>query len=157
MKLLGDFTTNVRRALDEIDPMWWSYNGLIVCGSHNPKDAESIIKEIETARNAKLPVLGICYGYQLATIEYARNVLNINNATSEEWGNGTLVVRARPEPRIGLYQDESYWSYYDVTIEPKFPDNWICVPFHPEYQSHKNNQHHLLIKFINICKHEMEM
>lgn len=157
MTLYGDFQTNVRRALDEIDPCWEVYPGAIFCGSHTPDEPEELINKLSFYKQYNIPVLGICYGYQLASIEYARNMLGIKDATSEEWGNGTFVVRTRPEPRIGLYQGESYWSYYDVTIEAKFPDNWICVPFHPEYQSHKNNPHPLLIKFINICKHEMEM
>lgn len=157
MILLGDFKTNMRRALTEIDPNWESYNGVIVCGSHDPRDAEKIISKIQVAREQGTPLLGVCYGFQLASIEYARNVLGLSNATSEEWGRGNFVVRARNTPRVGLFEGESYWSRYDVTIEPKFPDNWICVPFHPEYQSHKNNPHPLLIRFINICKHEMEM
>lgn len=43
------------------------------------------------ARVNKIPFLGLCYGFQVACIEFARNVLNIKNATSE--GNLNMFFR----------------------------------------------------------------
>src|SRR3990167_242554 len=131
----NDFYTNVERALQEIDPKWQDYKGLIVCGSHKPDNVELKLQKIKEAREQGIPALLICFGYQLGAIEYARNVLGIKDATSEEFGNGTFVVKKRPELKVGLYDGKSWWSNYEVTIDYKFPYYFISVPFHPEYQS----------------------
>ena len=56
----------------------------------------------EYARVNKIPFLGICYGFQLAAINFAREVLNIKEATSEELDdNGKeLVVVFMPESSL---------------------------------------------------------
>ena len=154
MKIYGEYITSVRRALSEIDLHWENYKGLIVAGTHNPKSLEIdlLLKEIEYARINKIPSLFICFGHQLAAIEYARNVLNIKDATSEEFGEGTLVVKKRPNLKVGLHDSESWWSNYDVCIDWKISENFISVPFHPEYQSSKDKPHPVLKEFINACK-----
>ncbi len=48
------------------------------------RGCEGKIKAIQVAREEKIPYFGLCYGMQMATIEYARNVLKISNANSEE-------------------------------------------------------------------------
>ncbi|MEL0621378.1 glutamine amidotransferase-related protein, partial [Psychrobacter proteolyticus] len=53
------------------------------------------IKAITYAREKNVPYLGICLGMQVAVIEYARNVLNINANSSE-------FDRKTSEPIIGL-------------------------------------------------------
>lgn len=152
MKILNDFNTSVERALSEIDPKWRNYDGLIICGTHTPHNVEQMIDEIAHARESGRPFLGICFGHQLASIEYARNVLGIKDATSEEIGDGTRVVKKRPEFKVGLHEGETWWSGYDVAIDWKKPDNFITCPFHPEYQSTKKKPHPLLVEFINLCK-----
>lgn len=154
MVLLGDFKTSVKKALDEIDSKWESYNGLIICGSHNPKDPERIIGFIKRYRQSELPILGICYGYQLIYIEFARNVMGFKDATSEEWGeNGTFIVRKLKKLNVGVKDGESYWNNY--VVEPgflyKLPKNIIALPYHPEYQSSKEKPHPDLVKFLDLC------
>lgn len=160
MKLLGTFTTSVEKAFDEIDSDWRQYPGLVICGSHSPQqlDIENLLGEIEEARLTGLPFLGICMGHQLAAIEYARNVLGIEDATSEEFGvEGTFVVSQRERLKVGLGEDgESYWNNYEVS--PNLLEEWdkplcfITSQFHPEYQSSKDKPHPLLVKFLTICK-----
>lgn len=156
MLILNDFNTSVQKALSEIDHRWCEYDGLIVCGTHTPLNVESMIDAIKVAREERKPFLGICFGYQLAAIEYARNVLGIKDATSEEFGEGTFVVKKRPELKVGLHDGETWWSNYDVTDEIKEKwrtgDNFFVVPYHPEYQSSKDKPHHLLVTFINYAK-----
>lgn len=60
------------------------YDGVIVPQGWGSRGSEGKIKAIEIARKNKIPYLGLCYGMQMATIEYARNVLGIKDATSEE-------------------------------------------------------------------------
>lgn len=158
MKIVNDFSTSVQKALDEIDPNWRRYEGLIVCGTHSPKDWELQIKLIKTAREMMFPFLGICFGHQLAAIEYARNCLRIDNATSEEFNvHGTFVVRKRKDGlKVGLHNGDTYWNNFEVDpeIEQKWVklDNMFTTQAHPEYQSSIDKPHKLLVDFINYAR-----
>jgi CTP synthase (UTP-ammonia lyase) len=151
MVILNDFNTTVHRALSEINKNYLNLPGLVICGTHSPHDTEYLIDEITKARESGLPTLLICFGHQLGAIEYARNILGIKNATSEEFGEGEFVVKKRPELKVGLHEGASWWSNYEVVIDYEYPDNFISVPFHPEYQSSKDNPHPLLVKFLDKC------
>jgi len=148
----NDFTTSLFRALDEIDIKWRSYSGLIIPGSHKPEKIEEKLDHIKEARILKIPFLGICLGHQLAAIEYAQNVMGIADATSEEFGQGTYVVKKRKELNVGLKNGESYWNNFEVVIEWIKPEHFFTSQFHPEYQSSRNDPHPLLIDFIKTCK-----
>lgn len=158
MLVLNSFHTTVEKALGEIDPKWRDYIGLVVCGTHTPQFVDGMINAIREYREAGHPILGICFGHQLAAVEYARNVLGIENASSEEWGHptDTFVVRKRDGLKVGLHDGETYWNNYEV--DPEFekrwqkPENIITMQYHPEYQSSKSNPHPLLIKFIEHAK-----
>lgn len=156
MKVFNDFNTSVEKAFSEIDHKWRDYLGLVVCGTHTPHNPEMAIDEIKEAREKGLPFLGICFGHQLAAVEYARHVLDIKNATSEEWGVGSPVVVKREQLKVGLHDGETYWSNYEIdkSVLDRWnkADNFITVPFHPEYQSSKDSPHPLLVEFINHCK-----
>jgi len=152
MQLRNDFTTSVERALSEIDPLWREYPGLVVCGTHSPHDVEEMIGEIAKARVDGTPFLGICFGHQLAAIEYARNVLGIPEATSEEFGEGHIVVKKLPQLNVGLKDGESFWNNYEVVIKTKHPPHFFTCQFHPEYQSSKDKPHPLLVQFLDYAK-----
>lgn len=152
MEILNDFSTSVRKALEEIDPQYEKYDGLVICGTHAPHDTEMMIGKIKEARETKRPALLICFGHQLCAIEFARNILGIKDATSEEFGQGTFVVKQRPVMKIGLHEGESWWSNYEVAIEFTTPPHFIAVPFHPEYGSSLLKSHPLLVSFIKLCK-----
>jgi FkbM family methyltransferase len=142
----------VSKALTEIDKNWNNYGGLIICGTHSPKNTDELIDKIKKAREERIPTLLICAGHQFGAIEYARNVLGIKDATSEEFGKGTFVVRKRPAMKIGLHEGESWWSNYEVDIGWEIPQHFISVPYHPEYQSSREKPHKLLVEFINKAK-----
>lgn len=156
MEVLNDFNTSVQKALEEIDPKWRSYPGLIICGTHNPHNTEEMINLIKRAREENIPFLGICFGHQLSAIEYSRNVLGIKDATSEEFGEGTFVVIKLPELNVGFHEGESYWNNY--VVDPDIQERWIkkenffTCQFHPEYQSSKDKPHPLLLKFLDYAK-----
>lgn len=159
MKILGEFQTTVKKALFEIDPKWESYPGLIICGTHTPELPETLIEEITLARQSGLPFLGICFGHQLAAIEYARNILGMKGATSEEWGDKMspfIVRKVEAGLNVGQKDGESYWNNYEVDsgiLEVwKKADNFITCQFHPEYQSSKDKPHPLLLQFLYHAK-----
>ncbi len=61
-----------------------NYDGVIVPGGFGSRGIEGIIKAIEYARVHKIPYLGLCYGMQLAVIEFARHVVGWNDANTRE-------------------------------------------------------------------------
>ena len=60
------------------------YDGVVVPGGFGSRGIEGKIAAIEYVRKNKIPYLGLCYGMQLAVIEYARHVAGIKGATSRE-------------------------------------------------------------------------
>jgi CTP synthase len=61
-----------------------SIDGIIVPIGWGSRGVEGKIKAIEFARTKKVPYLGLCYGMQLAVVEYARNVLGYKTAHTLE-------------------------------------------------------------------------
>ena len=61
-----------------------SFDGILVPGGFGARGVEGKLAVIRYAREHKIPYFGICYGMQLAVIEYARNVLGLKDATSRE-------------------------------------------------------------------------
>ncbi|RLJ09450.1 MAG: CTP synthase [Candidatus Aenigmatarchaeota archaeon] len=65
------------------------FSGLIIPGGFGERGTEGKIAAIKYAREHKLPFLGLCYGMQLAVIEYARNVCGLDGANSTEINEST--------------------------------------------------------------------
>ncbi len=61
------------------------FDGVVVPGAFGRGGAEGVIAAIRHVRENGIPFLGLCYGLQLAVIEFARNVAGIEEATSEEF------------------------------------------------------------------------
>lgn len=59
--------------------------GIIIPGGFGSRGIEGMIKACEYARTNNIPFLGICLGMQIATIEFARNVCNLEDANSTEF------------------------------------------------------------------------
>jgi len=68
-----------------------SVNGILVPGGFGLRGVEGKILACKYARENKVPYFGICYGLQIAVVEYARNVLGWSKAHSEEWVGDTAV------------------------------------------------------------------
>lgn len=60
------------------------YRGFIVPGGFGSEGVEGKISIIRYARENRVPYLGLCFGMQLAVVEYARNVCSMKNANSTE-------------------------------------------------------------------------
>ncbi|MES3036542.1 MAG: CTP synthase [Bdellovibrionota bacterium] len=72
---------NVEAALRDVD-------GILVPGGFGSRGVEGKIAAIKYAREKQVPFFGICFGMQLAAIEFARNVCGIKDATSREFVEG---------------------------------------------------------------------
>ena len=73
-------------------------SGIIIPGGFGKRGTEGKIACINYARTKKIPFLGICFGMQMAIIEFARNVLKIKNAGSSEFDKNCYPV-------IGLIEE----------------------------------------------------
>ncbi|MCA9361406.1 CTP synthase [Candidatus Kaiserbacteria bacterium] len=60
------------------------FDGVLVPGGFGKTGIQGKLKVIEYVRKNKIPYFGICYGMQLAVLEYAKNVLKLKNASTEE-------------------------------------------------------------------------
>lgn len=140
MELLAtesDFTTSLKKALKEIDLNWESYPGLIIAGSHTPTEIEEKITKIKEARWNKQPFLGICLGFQLMIIEYARTALGKFKANSTEINpetNFPVIIKTNQlrvgmKPTMDLWGNqtmESFWHNYKMNNEylSQYVDEW---------------------------------
>ena len=61
-----------------------NFDGVIVPGGFGESGIDGKLKAIKFARENKIPYFGLCYGMQLAVIEYARNVLGLKDANTTE-------------------------------------------------------------------------
>ena len=64
-------------------------DGILVAGGFGERGVEGKILSIQYARENKIPFLGICLGMQLAMVEFARNVLKLEDANSVEFNEET--------------------------------------------------------------------
>ena len=69
---------------DKVEEQLKNINGIIVPGGFGSRGSEGKIKAIKYARENNIPYLGLCYGLQLAVVEFARNVCGLKDANSSE-------------------------------------------------------------------------
>ncbi len=78
--------------LNEINKKLKDVSGILIPGGFGKRGTEGKIAAINFARINKIPFLGICFGMQMAIIEFARNKLNVKKATSSEFGPSKASV-----------------------------------------------------------------
>jgi CTP synthase len=61
-----------------------NYDGVLIPGGFGETGIEGKIQVIQYVRENKIPYFGLCYGMQLAVIEYARNVAKLTGAHTQE-------------------------------------------------------------------------
>ncbi len=81
-----------------------SYGGIIVPGGFGDRGVEGKISAIRYCREKKIPYFGLCYGMQLATVEFARHVAGLADANTTEIDPKTAypVIDILPEQRKNL-------------------------------------------------------
>lgn len=85
---------------DELENALFQYDGILVPGGFGSRGVEGKIKAIQFAREKNKPYFGICFGMQLAVIEYARNSLGLKDA------NSTEIDEKTPHPAIYIMPEQ---------------------------------------------------
>ncbi len=124
-------------------------DGVIILPGFGARGSEGKIKAAEIARVNKIPLLGICFGFQLAIVEIARNVCNLKGANSTEIDPNVPhpVITLLPEQRnithkggtmrLGAYEIEivegtlAYEIYKQKTV---FERHRHRYELNPEYK-----------------------
>ena len=75
-------------------------DAILVPGGFGARGVEGKMRAIEIARTRGVPYLGVCYGFQIAAVEFARNVLHLPTATTSE------IDPATAEPVVCLLEEQ---------------------------------------------------
>ena len=92
----AEILENDAKALDRLK----KYDGLFIPYGFGPRGTEGKMKAIRFARENDVPFLGVCYGFQLAVVEFARNVCGLEGANSIE------IDPETPHPVIDLMPEQ---------------------------------------------------
>ena len=82
------------------DALLRSVCGIVVPGGFGPRGVQGMIETAHYARENRIPYLGLCLGLQVMVIEYARNVMGLESASSSEIDPDT------PHPVIDIMPDQ---------------------------------------------------
>ena len=112
---------NDKKSLNELK----NYDGIIVPGGFGASGIEGKINAINYTRINKIPYLGLCYGLQLAVIEFARNVCNLKDAHTTEVNPkaSAPVIDVQPAQREilekGMYGGTMRLGAYSAILKDK--------------------------------------
>jgi CTP synthase len=87
-----------------------NFDGVFVPYGFGKRGTEGKIMAIQFARQNNIPFLGICFGFQLAVVEFARNICNLKNA------NSTEIDPETPHPVIDLMPEQKHIEYKGATM-----------------------------------------
>ncbi len=102
-----------------------NYNGIIVPGGFGSSGVEGKIMAANYARENKIPYLGLCYGMQLAIVEFARNVCSLKDAHTTEINPKTSapVIDVQPTQKEiiekGMYGGTMRLGAYAAVLKDK--------------------------------------
>ncbi|MDO8656220.1 MAG: CTP synthase (glutamine hydrolyzing), partial [Nanoarchaeota archaeon] len=121
-------------------------DGIIVPGAFGSRGAEGKINCINYVREHKIPYLGLCFGFQMALVEYARNKCKLTGAHTTEIDPNTIhpVIDLLPEQtgigslggnmrlgghdvdiKVGTMAAQLYGS---LLVRERFRHRWECNP-----------------------------
>jgi CTP synthase len=93
-------TTDIEEGKKEVSEVLDGFDGVVVPGGFGSRGVEGKISVIRYCRENNVPYLGLCYGLQLAVVEYARNVCGLKKA------NSTEVDEKTPHPVVDILPDK---------------------------------------------------
>jgi len=101
-----------------------SVDGIVLPGGFGDLNVDTKVMVAQYARTNNIPFLGICLGFQIMTIEYARNVLGMRGASSEEFGTPGCVAVVRKHPNIVCHNtgEDIFLGKYVIHYSGMFRD-----------------------------------
>jgi CTP synthase len=142
-----------------------SVDGIIVPIGWGERGVEGKISAITHARTQKVPYLGLCYGMQLASIEFARNVVGLKNAHTTEVDPNTPFPIIHDIPFEKKYQRikgegaSMRLGSYDCILKPNTLAHSIYSKHHAFKDKRKNlisERHRHRYEFNNSFREQLE-
>jgi CTP synthase len=96
-------------------------DGILVPGGFGDRGTRGMMKAVQVAREKQIPYFGICYGFQWATVEYARNVAGLPDADSTECSPNTstkLIYKLRDLLGVDDLGGTMRLGAYDCELAP---------------------------------------
>ncbi len=139
---------------ENVDKKMLGLDGILVAPGFGERGIEGKISAVRFARENDIPFLGICLGMQMAVIEFARNVLGLDNANSTEMDKST------PHPVINLMEEQKSVTNKGGTMRL---GAWVCelvtgTLAHEVYANENSieERHRHRFEFNNDYKKEIE-
>ncbi len=137
---------NVKEKLSGLD-------GILVAPGFGTRGIDGKIYAIQHARESKLPFFGICLGMQMSVIEFARNVMNINEATSTE------INEHAAEAVISMMEEQKNITHMGGTMRLgaypcRIKENTLAHEIYGETEISERHRHRY--EFNNAYKEQFE-
>ena len=118
-----------------------TYDGVLIPGGFGTRGIEGKINAVQFVRENKIPYFGLCYGMQIAVIEYARNVLGIKKATTAEMNPDAenMVIDVMPEQKE-LLKKQNYGNTMRLGAYPAILSKGTIA--HKAYKSTEISERH---------------
>jgi len=126
-------------------------HGVIVPGGFGSRGVEGKIRAIQHCRENNLPFLGLCYGLQLAVVEYARNVCSLAGAHTTE------VDEHTPHPVIDILPEQRSVTQKGATMRLGAYEAWLKkgTKVHELYGTDKVSERHRHRYEVNPMYHDV--
>ena len=115
-------------------------DGVIVPGGFGTRGIEGKIKAIQYVRESRIPFLGICLGMQCAVVEWARNIMGIADATSEEWNKASpnqVITLSPNQKEKNILGGTMRLGSYRCLLRDNTQTQWLYQKEHT-YERHRH-------------------
>lgn len=132
------------------------FDGILAPGGFGSRGVDGIIAAIEYVRTHKIPYLGLCYGMQLATIEFARNVCGLKKANTTEINPETpySIIHIMPEQEKKLLELDYGGTMRLGAFPCVLKDKTLSIKAYG--QSHISERHRHRYEFNNAYRQSLE-
>ncbi|KKT57962.1 MAG: CTP synthase [Candidatus Amesbacteria bacterium GW2011_GWB1_47_19] len=143
-----------------VDKQLNGFDGIIVPQGWGSRGVEGKIAAVEFARRKKIPYLGLCFGMQMAVIEYSRNILGLDEANSTEVNPKTKypVIHIMPDQKKYLeahhYGGTIRLGSWPCSVEPGSILEKAYKSYGKEPNKIFNDQFEILNQFKNLNLNE---
>ena len=137
----------------DLDEVFKNSKGILVPGGFGQRGIEGKIKACQYARENNIPYLGICLGMQIAVIEFARHVCNIEDASSREFDEtckNPIIDLMSEQKQIVNMGGTLRLGNYECTIDK----NTLTYKIYKQTKILERHRHRY--EFNNLYKEELE-